>query len=141
MIDKETAIELARQADATPYTNRHYPDRPFFTFSPEQLEAFCTLAVAHAQKDAVHQTDWTGTPEGWTSSPAPPQKDAAIADTVGLRKAIAAGEAELRREPTAVVCDCEGATDDDGCPLLYALLYLTRPLPPGTELYTKKETK
>ena len=52
MIDKETAIELARQADATPYTNRYYPDRPFFTCSPEQLEATCNLAVKHAQKDA-----------------------------------------------------------------------------------------
>ena len=52
MIDKETAIALARQEDATPYTNRHYPDRPFFTCSPEQLEAICNLAIKHTQKDA-----------------------------------------------------------------------------------------
>ena len=38
-------------------------------------------------------------------------------------------------EPTAIVCDCEGTTDDDGRPLHYALLYLDHPLPPGTELY------
>jgi len=51
MITKETAIELAKEVNATPYTNRHFLDRPFFTFSPEQLEAFCNLAVAHAAKD------------------------------------------------------------------------------------------
>ena len=60
---------------------------------------------------------------------------------VGLRAAIAAGEAELRREPVAEVCDCEGTTDDDGRPLHYALLYLLHPLPPETKLYTREETK
>ena len=50
-ITKEQAIELAKEANATPYTNRHFLDRPFFTFSPEQLEALCNLAVAHAAKD------------------------------------------------------------------------------------------
>ena len=56
-------------------------------------------------------------------------------------KAIAAGEAELAREPDAQVCDCEGTTDDDGRPLHYALLYLPHPLPPETKLYLREETK
>ena len=60
---------------------------------------------------------------------------------VGLRAAIAAGEAELRRKATAIVCDCEGTTDDDGKPLHYALLYLDHPLSAGTELYLREETK
>ena len=55
--------------------------------------------------------------------------------------AIAAGEAELKREPDAQVCDCEGTTDDDGRPLHYALLYLPHPLPPETKLYLREETK
>ena len=56
-------------------------------------------------------------------------------------EAIAAGEAELRREPVAEVCDCEGTTDDDGRPLHYALLYLLHPLPPETKLYLREATK
>ena len=118
MIDKETAIALANEAGfMVAWLAKDAEGAAMF-------QHLCNLAVAHAQKDAVHQTDWTGTPEGWTSSPAPSQKDA-----------------ELRREPTAVVCDCERATDDDGRLLHYALLYLDHPPLPGTELYTKKETK
>lgn len=36
-------IELAKQAGASRYTNRHYPGRPTHTFSVEQLERFATL--------------------------------------------------------------------------------------------------
>ena len=43
-ISKEQAVQLAREAGATPYTNRHYPDRPTHTFNVEQLEAFATNA-------------------------------------------------------------------------------------------------
>lgn len=32
-------IRMAREAGATPYTNRHYPDRPTHTFTVEQLDA------------------------------------------------------------------------------------------------------
>jgi len=39
-------IELARESGAMVYTNRHYPDRPYRTFSPEALEKFYTLARA-----------------------------------------------------------------------------------------------
>ena len=38
-------IALAKQAKATTYTNRHYPERPFVTFSPEQLQAFADALV------------------------------------------------------------------------------------------------
>lgn len=47
-------IRMARDAQATPYTNRHFPDRPFHTFSPEQLERFATL-VAAAEREACAQ--------------------------------------------------------------------------------------
>jgi hypothetical protein len=37
---KDQAIALAKEVGATTYTNRYLPDRPFTTFSPEQLDAF-----------------------------------------------------------------------------------------------------
>lgn len=43
---RDEAIKLARQAGATTYTNRHYPDMPFHTFSPDQLEQFHALVIA-----------------------------------------------------------------------------------------------
>ena len=70
-----------------------------------------------------------------------PQSMAREDALITLRNAIAAGEAELAREPDAQVCDCEGTTDDDGRPLHYALLYLPHPLPPETKLYLREETK
>jgi len=39
-------IKLAREAGATPYTNRHYPGRPTHTFNVEQLERFAELVAA-----------------------------------------------------------------------------------------------
>ena len=36
-------IALAKQAGASSYTNRHYPDRTFASFSPEMLQAFAEL--------------------------------------------------------------------------------------------------
>ena len=44
-------IKLAREAGATPYTNRHYPDRPTHTFNAEQLERFAEL-VAKQEREA-----------------------------------------------------------------------------------------
>ena len=46
---QQDIIKLAREAGASPYTNRHYPDRPFHTFSPEQLEAFARLVAEKEQ--------------------------------------------------------------------------------------------
>lgn len=48
---KDDIIRMAREAGATPYTNRHYPDRPTHTFNPEQLERFAAL-VAAAEREA-----------------------------------------------------------------------------------------
>lgn len=36
-------LSMAREVGATPYTNRHYPDRPTHTFNSEQLERFAAL--------------------------------------------------------------------------------------------------
>lgn len=36
---RDDIIRMAREAGATPYTNRHYPDRPTHTFTVEQLDA------------------------------------------------------------------------------------------------------
>jgi hypothetical protein len=47
-MNREDMIRMAREAGATPYTNRHYPDRPTHTFNPEQLERFANL-VADAE--------------------------------------------------------------------------------------------
>jgi hypothetical protein len=50
-------IKLAREAGATPYTNRHYPDRPTHTFNVEQIERFAELVAAQereAFKNAVY---------------------------------------------------------------------------------------
>ena len=46
----KTVIEMAREAGATPYTNRHYPDRPTHTFNPEQLERFAALVASEKDK-------------------------------------------------------------------------------------------
>ena len=44
----KSIIELAREAGASAYANRHYPDQPYMTFSPEKLEAFATaIKAAH----------------------------------------------------------------------------------------------
>jgi hypothetical protein len=42
----KTLIDMARSAEATPYTNRHYPDRPTHTFNVDQLERFAELVRA-----------------------------------------------------------------------------------------------
>ena len=48
---RDDIIRMAREAGATPYTNRHYPDLPYHTFNPEQLERFVAL-VAAAEREA-----------------------------------------------------------------------------------------
>ena len=45
-MNREDIIRMAREAGATPYTNRHYPDRPTHTFNVEQLERFFQAAYA-----------------------------------------------------------------------------------------------
>ena len=48
---KEEILSMAREAGATPYTNRHYPDRQTNTFNPEQLGRFAAL-VAEKEREA-----------------------------------------------------------------------------------------
>lgn len=52
MTTKEQVIELAKQAGASRYTNRHYPDRPTHTFTMEQLETYTKLVRNAALEDA-----------------------------------------------------------------------------------------
>ena len=50
-------IAMAREAGATPYTNRHYPDRPTHTFNVEQLERFATLVGNAALEECLEIAD------------------------------------------------------------------------------------
>jgi hypothetical protein len=52
-MEREQIIAMARESGAYPYTNRHYPDRPFHTFSPEQLEAFAQLVAAQERDECA----------------------------------------------------------------------------------------
>jgi len=52
-ISKEMAVQLAREVGATPYTNRHYPDRPTHTFNVEQLEAFANKLAKLGRNQAL----------------------------------------------------------------------------------------
>lgn len=74
-------IALARQAKATTYTNRHYPDRTFTTFSPESLQAFADLIRKDAFRDGYEK------------------------GIAGFMEAV-----KLEREQCAVLCDAEAAT-------------------------------
>ena len=51
---KEQVIELAKQAGASRYTNRHYPDRPTHTFTVEQLELYTALVRNAALTEALN---------------------------------------------------------------------------------------
>ena len=51
----KTVIEMAREVQATAYTNRHYPDRTTYTFGPEQLEAFAELVRADERARMAEQ--------------------------------------------------------------------------------------
>jgi hypothetical protein len=84
-MNKQDIIAMAREAGATPYTNRHYPDRPTHTFTVEQLEHFFHMA----QVTAVEQE----------------RKEFAVHAIDIARKAI-----EEEREACAKVCD---DLDDD----------------------------
>lgn len=46
-MNRDDVLRMAREAGATGYTNRHYPDRPHNAFSPEQLERFAAQVAEH----------------------------------------------------------------------------------------------
>ena len=52
-------ITMAREVKATAYTNRHYPDRTTYTFTPEQLEALADLVRADERNRTWTQEHWT----------------------------------------------------------------------------------
>lgn len=52
---KERVIELAKQAGASRYTNRHYPDRPTHTFTVEQLELYTKLVRNATLEEAAQK--------------------------------------------------------------------------------------
>lgn len=91
---QDDIIRMAREVGATPYTNRHYPDRPTHTFTVEQLERFSAF-VADAEAKRIHG-------EGMV--------------TVGhMREQIAA-----EREACALMCETEAANpsclwEEPGC--------------------------
>ena len=53
-------IRMAREAGATPYTNRHYPDRPTHTFTVEQLDALLAAEREACAKvcDDISEDQW-----------------------------------------------------------------------------------
>ena len=47
-------IALAKQAGSVTYTNRHYPDRTFASFTPEILQVFADL-IRQDEREAIAQ--------------------------------------------------------------------------------------
>ena len=84
---KEEILSMAREAGATPYTNRHYPDRQTNTFNPEQLGRFAALVAEKAteQANARQNASWA----------------------LMCKKMLAA-----EREACAKVCDVPAEVDD-----------------------------
>jgi hypothetical protein len=60
-MERNDIIRMAREVGATPYTNRHYPDRPTHTFNPEQLERFAARVAQEATEKANRRANasWT----------------------------------------------------------------------------------
>ena len=53
---REEIIALAKQHGASAYTNRHYQDETYMTFSPEKLEAFFHAAQALEREKIADET-------------------------------------------------------------------------------------
>jgi hypothetical protein len=60
-------IEMAREVEATPYTNRHYPDKPTYTFTVEKLERFAALVRAEVLEEAAEVCDELRHPWGYSA--------------------------------------------------------------------------
>jgi hypothetical protein len=60
-MNRDDIIKLAKEAGATPYTSRHYPDRTTHTFNPDQLQSFFALATTAATEKANRRANasWT----------------------------------------------------------------------------------
>ena len=60
---RDDVIRMARTAGSSPYTNRHFPERPFHTFSPEALERFAALVAYYEREECAkvcekYRDDW-----------------------------------------------------------------------------------
>ena len=88
---KEQVIELAKQAGASRYTNRHYPDRPTHTFTVEQLELFATLVRNAALEEAAKVC---------FAMPAPTHCNRAEANLCDVMTAQCENEIRNLKEPT-----------------------------------------
>ena len=66
---REEIIALAKQHGASAYTNRHYRDETYMTFSPEKLEAFFHAAQALEREECADIVENADTPDcgGWTA--------------------------------------------------------------------------
>ena len=69
-MNQQDIIQMAREAGAMPYTNRHYPDRPAHAFGIEQLERFAALVADAAKAEEreacarfLESTNLAGLPE------------------------------------------------------------------------------
>jgi hypothetical protein len=85
-MNREQVLAWARKSGATPYTNRHYPERPTHTFNVEQLETFAALVAA------AERNSW------------PAEMEAMERQVNILTDALAQAKAE-EREQCAKVCD------------------------------------
>jgi len=64
----KTTIDMAREVNATAYTNRHYPDRTTYTFGPEQLKTFAELVRAD-EREACAELVYNSPPSDEYESP------------------------------------------------------------------------
>lgn len=88
---KEQVIELAKQAGASRYTNRHYPDRPTHTFTVEQLELYTALVRNAALEEAAKVC---------FAMPAPTHCNRAEANLCDVMTAQCENEIRNLKEPT-----------------------------------------
>ena len=54
---KDEIIKLAREAEGTPYVNRHYPGVTSFGFNETTLLAFANLVAAHEREACAKVCD------------------------------------------------------------------------------------
>lgn len=55
---KDDIIRMAKEAGATRYTSRHYPDRPTHTFTVEQLDALLAAERERICKAIKEEDDY-----------------------------------------------------------------------------------
>jgi hypothetical protein len=56
-MNREQIVEMAKEAGAYRYKNRHFPDSPTFTFSLDRLEEFAALVAIAERKECAKACD------------------------------------------------------------------------------------